>query len=211
MSENRIIVNAPAKINWYLNILDKKSDGYHNIQSVMQTIDLYDTLEINKIDTRDINIIIEGKNKYNISIGENNLITKAAKALGVYGIEVKLTKRIPVEAGLGGGSSDAAATISALNDMFELGYKKSELAEKAAKIGADVPFFIYGGACIAEGIGEILTPIEPVKSYDILIEKPEIGLSTKMIYELMDKEKRTDKIGFNDFISHFNNDDKELI
>lgn len=205
-----LTVEAPAKINWYLNVLDKRANGYHNIETVMQTISLHDTLTFSKNATKEINITISDGNKYDISLGENNLIHKAVKVLGLYGVDIHLKKNIPVEAGLGGGSSDAASTLVALNDLFSLGYSKSKLAEKAMLIGSDVPFFVYGGACIVRGIGEEVEPIKPVTTYDIIVRKPNAGLSTKRIYELMDQEKREKVISFNDFIAHFNNSDKEL-
>lgn len=209
MAKN-VTAKAPAKINWYLDILDKRANGYHNIKTVMQTIDLHDTLTFSENDTDKINISLLSDNKYNISLGEGNLIYKAARELGVYGVDIVLEKNIPVEAGLGGGSSDAATTLVTLNDMFSLGFSKEELAAKAMNIGSDVPFFVYGGACIVEGIGEAVTPIAPVTNYDIVIRKPDAGLSTKKIYELIDNQKRIDKIPFDEFITHFNNNDDKL-
>lgn len=203
-------IDAPAKINWYLNIVGKRHDGYHEIETVMQTIDLHDTIELEKTDGKNISLTIFGENAKCIAADESNLVVRAARALGVYGVDIKLTKRIPIEAGLGGGSSDAASTMSALNEMFELGYSKAELAAKAAKIGADVPFFIYGGACVARGIGDILTPVEPVTAYEIITDKPSSGLSTKKIYELIDREQNRNKIMLDEFLCHFNNSDREL-
>ncbi len=201
--------NAPAKINWYLNVLSKRDNGYHDIQTVMQTIDLYDTVCVTKADHKEIKVSIDG-NVFEIARPEDNLVYKAAAQLGVYGVDIRLTKRIPVQAGLGGGSSDAATTLCLLNEMFELGYSKQELAARAVNLGADVPFFIYGGACIAEGIGEVLTPVEPVTRYNIKIKKPDMGLSTGMIYSLVDKATREGEITLANFLAHFNNDDDEL-
>ncbi len=204
-----VTVKAPAKINWYLNVTGKRSDGYHDIESVMQTVDIFDTLEICRNDTKNINIFVED-NPYGIDGTENNIIYKAAKALGVYGVDVRLKKNIPVEAGLGGGSSDAASAMLVFNDIFSLGLSKDELRSKAANIGADVPFFIYGGACICKGIGEELTPIEPVTVYDIKIIKPDKGVSTGLIYKLIDSAPTEEHPSFDEFLSHFNNNDTDL-
>lgn len=205
-----VTLKAPAKINWYLNVVKKRDDGYHDIETVMQTIDLYDILTVTRASHKDINITIKN-NTYNIDAGENNIIYKAAKQLGVYGVDTNLEKNIPVEAGLGGGSSDAACAMKIFNDIFELGLSKSELAAKAAKIGADVPFFIYGGACAARGIGDIIEPIKPVERYDILIRKPEKGISTALIYNLIDSSPKQDHPSMEDFLKHFNDNDSELI
>ena len=119
-----VTVKAPAKINWYLNVLSKRSDGYHNIETVMQTVDIYyDTLTIKRNAGKDIRINIDN-NVFGIDTAENNIIYKAAKKLGVYGVEIDLKKNIPVEAGLGGGSSDAASAMNVFNDMFEPGLSK---------------------------------------------------------------------------------------
>lgn len=204
-----VIVKAPAKINWYLNVTGKRPDGYHDIESVMQTIDIFDTLTISRNDTRDIRITVDD-NPYGIDGTENNIIYKAAKALGVYGVDVALKKNIPVEAGLGGGSSDAASAMLVFNELFSLGLSKDELRAKAARVGADVPFFIYGGACVCKGIGEELTPIEPVTAYDISIIKPTKGVSTGLIYKLIDNAPAEEHPSLDEFLAHFNNNDTEL-
>lgn len=206
----RITVNAPAKVNFYLDVTGKRDDGYHNIETVMQTIDIHDTLTFSKAMHKEIRISFVGGNRFNITSGEKNLIHKAAMALGVWGVDVSLTKKIPTEAGLGGGSSDAASTLIALNELFALGRSREELAAIAAGIGADVPFFIYGGAAAARGIGEIIEPLEPVTDWEILIEKPEKGLSTKEIYRLMDEEERAEGHSLDEFLLHFRNSDPEL-
>ena len=205
-----VTVKAPAKINWYLNVLSKRSDGYHNIETVMQTVDIYyDTLTIKRNAGKDIRINIDN-NVFGIDTAENNIIYKAAKKLGVYGVEIYLKKNIPVEAGLGGGSSDAASAMNVFNDMFELGLSKKELAARAAEVGADVPFFIYGSACIARGIGEQIEPVQPVTRYGFRIIKPCKGLSTGLIYSLMDKEEPQVCPSLDTFLRHFNNADDEL-
>ena len=204
-----LTVKAPAKINWYLNVLKKRSDGYHDIETVMQTVDIYDTLTFTKTDSKDIRIRVDN-NIYNIDCGSNNLIYKAAEALGVYGVDICVEKKIPVEAGLGGGSSDAACTLKTLNSMFELGFSREQLASKAASIGADVPFFVYGGACAARGIGDIIEPLEPVTEYKFRIIKPCKGLSTALIYSLIDKEPKEECPSFDEFLLHFKNNDREL-
>lgn len=204
-----VTAKAPAKINWYLNVLGKRSDGYHDIETVMQTVDIFDTLTFSKTDARDIRISISN-NIYNIACGEDNLVYKAAKLLGVYGVDIHIDKTIPAQAGLGGGSSDAACTLKTLNDMFELGFSQAQLALMAVRLGADVPFFIYGGACMASGIGEIITPLEPVTDFGFKIVKPFGGLSTGHIYSLIDRAEKTEAPTMDEFLKHFKNNDKEL-
>ena len=202
-------IEAPAKINWYLNIGAKRPDGYHDIQTVMQTIPLCDTLRFSKRDDKTIGISVDGMSE-GIPCNENNLIYRAAVALGVCGVDISLTKRIPSQAGLGGGSSDAASTLVALNTMFELGKTKSELVDIAAKLGSDVPFFVHGGACVVGGMGEEVIPLEPVTSYRIAIIKHSAGLSTKDVFNRFDDMPMPKGVTLDEFVSLFNNDNKNL-
>ena len=162
---------APAKINLFLRVLGKRADGYHDIVSLMQKITLYDELTFLP---RPQGIVLKCPNS-DLPTSEDNLIFRAAKAVFSYtgyssGIEIILTKNIPVAAGLGGGSSDAATTLLALNEMCQLGLKKVELMKLGAKLGADVPFFIFGNSAFATGIGDKLKAWKnPLKLNIVLI------------------------------------------
>ncbi|MBP3348943.1 MAG: 4-(cytidine 5'-diphospho)-2-C-methyl-D-erythritol kinase [Clostridia bacterium] len=206
---NKITVKAPAKINWYLNVGAKRSDGYHDISTVMQTVELYDTLSFERADHNDVRLCVVNGGA-DIPTDERNIVCRAARALGVYGVDIKLEKNIPSQAGLGGGSSDAASALCALNDLFELGKTKAELARIAAGIGSDVPFFVYGGACLIGGMGEEVTPLQPVDSYKIGIIKHSAGLSTKDVFARFDSLPYRCDVGLDEFLRHFNNEDKNL-
>ena len=174
---------AYAKINLSLDILRKREDGYHELKMIMQTVSLYDEIYIEKADTISIEC-----NKDDIPLNNKNLAWKAADAFFNYtsinsGCKIKLIKNIPDGAGLGGGSSDAATVLLALNEIFNTNLTNEELIDIAVKIGADVPFFILQGTCLAEGIGEKLTKIENNTDPYILIHKPSFSISTKWAYE----------------------------
>ncbi len=177
-------INAYAKINLGLDVLRRRDDGYHEVRMIMQTIDLHDELVIDRIDEPGIRITTD---RGDLSCGEDNLIHKAAKLMMdeydlTGGIDVKLKKSIPVAAGLAGGSTDAAATLIAVNDLYGLGLSQSELEKLGVRIGADVPYCIMGGTALSEGIGEILTPVSPCPECMILLAKPGIGVSTAYVY-----------------------------
>ena len=174
---------AYAKINLSLDILRKREDGYHELKMIMQTVSLYDEIYIEKADTISIEC-----NKDDIPLNNKNLAWKAADAFFNYtsinsGCKIKLIKNIPDGAGLGGGSSDAATVLLALNGIFNTNLTNEELIDIAVKIGADIPFFILQGTCLAEGIGEKLTKIENNTDPYILIHKPSFSISTKWAYE----------------------------
>lgn len=182
---NDISVKALAKINLGLDVLRKREDGYHEVCMVMQTIHLYDRLDIVK--NRSGQITMETNLAF-LPTNENNLVYKAAKLLcdefGIKdGIHVNLQKRIPVAAGMAGGSTDAAAVLYGVNKMFDLGLTTQQLMERGVKIGADVPYCIMRGTALAEGIGEKLTQLPPMVKCPILIAKPAINVSTKFVYE----------------------------
>lgn len=182
---NKITAKSFSKINLSLDIKGKRNDGYHLIESVLQSIDLCDVLEFELYD--DIELLSDNKN---IPLDRNNLIIKAAELLkkefGGSGAIIKLKKNIPVAAGLAGGSSDAAATLLALNKLWSLNINKDTLTKFSLAIGADVPFCINGGTKFAEGIGDILKEIDFTK-LNLLIVKPNISVSTKEVYQLYDK------------------------
>ncbi len=180
-----ISVKALAKINLGLDVVRKREDGYHEVRMVMQTIHLYDRLEIAKNNSGKITM---QTNLSFLPTNENNLVYKAAKLLvdefGIKdGIHVDLKKHIPVAAGMAGGSTDAAAVLYGVNRMFDLGLTKKELMERGVKIGADVPYCIMRGTALAEGIGEELTQLSPMVKCPVLIAKPQISVSTKFVYE----------------------------
>ncbi|MDI6786674.1 MAG: 4-(cytidine 5'-diphospho)-2-C-methyl-D-erythritol kinase [bacterium] len=177
-------VYAPAKVNLYLRVLAKRSDGYHDIETIMQTISLYDTLVFSKSKDSQIKLIC---NNPLLPVDEGNLIYKAVQILKKYtnykkGIDIYLKKRIPIAAGLGGGSSDAAATLMTLNELWKVNLKKEELKKLGAKLGADVPFFIEKGTVLATGIGDKLTPLEPIPKTWMVLLYPKIEISTKWVY-----------------------------
>ena len=183
-----IRLKARAKINRGLDVLRKREDGYHDVRMVMQTIGIYDRLIITRIPEEDIRI---KSNLFFLPVNENNLIYKAAKLLKdsfgfAGGVEIDLNKFIPVSAGLAGGSTDAASTLFGLNRLFDLGLSTKDLMELGVSIGADVPYCVMRGTALAEGIGEKLTALPPLPRCWILIAKPPINVSTKLVYESLD-------------------------
>lgn len=183
-----IRLKARAKINLGLDVLGKRENGYHDVRMVMQTVGIYDRLIITKIPEDEIRININLKF---LPVNENNLIYKAYKLMkDEYGfsggIDVDLNKFIPIAAGMAGGSTDAASTMFAINRLFELGLSNEELMKQGIKIGADVPYCIMRGTALAEGIGEKLTKLSPMPHCHIVVAKPPINVSTKMVYESLD-------------------------
>lgn len=180
---------ARAKINLSLDVLRRLENGYHEVKMVMQTIDLYDELILKK--RQDPDIILRINSADNLGKLEDNLIYKAAKRMQEryhieQGIEVSLKKNIPVAAGMAGGSTDAAAVMLAMNEMFALGRSREELMELALPLGADIPFCIMGGTALAEGIGEKLTPLPQPPHAEIVVVKPPIMVSTQKVYQSLD-------------------------
>lgn len=184
-SNNDISLKALAKINLGLDVVRRREDGYHEVRMIMQTIHLYDRLDI--IRTKEPGIQIQTNLSF-LPVNENNLIYKAAKLLMdefsiTDGVSVKLDKRIPVAAGMAGGSTDAAAMLIGVNRLFSLGLTKRQLMERGVQIGADVPYCIMRGTALAEGIGEALSPLPPMVKCPVLIAKPSISVSTKFVYQ----------------------------
>lgn len=183
---------ARAKINLALDVCRRLENGYHEVKMVMQTIDLYDELEFKK--RADPDIILSVHSKDYLGDLENNLIFRAANLMrqqyGIQqGVEIKLKKNIPVAAGMAGGSTDAAATMIAMNELYALGLSKEALMQQALQLGADIPFCILGGTALAEGIGEKLTPLPAPPPATLLIVKPPIMVSTKWVYENLQADK----------------------
>ena len=182
---DKIQLKALAKINLGLDVLRRREDGYHEVKMIMQTIGLHDDLEIRKTKTPGIQV---KTNLYYLPTNENNLVYKAATLLMDEfqiqdGVSIQLKKRIPVAAGMAGGSSDGAAVLWGINQMYGLGLSMQALMERGVRLGADVPYCIQRGTALAEGIGEKLSVLPPMPKCTILIAKPGISVSTKFVYE----------------------------
>ena len=175
-------------------MLGRRENGYHDVRMVMQTVYLYDRIIMKKSKTPGIRL---ETNLYYLPVNENNLAYQAAQMLMdefhmEEGVSIQLDKHIPVAAGMAGGSSNAAAVLFGMNRMFSLGLSQKELMERGVKLGADVPYCIMRGTVLAEGIGEILTPLSPMPKCYVLIAKPAISVSTKMVYEKLDSHEIED-------------------
>ena len=181
---DRISCKAYAKINLCLRVLGKRPDGYHDIFSLMQAIDLCDDISFKRIDEEAIKIKC---NDPDVPTGDDNLIARAFLAMKRKyslsgGLDVRLHKRIPAGAGLGGGSSDCAAAIRAVDEIFQLSLTSSEMVQIGASLGSDVPFFFSSGSAVVTGRGDIVRNIKLPLSYFILLVVPKIHISTKAIY-----------------------------
>lgn len=191
---DKLELKALGKINLGLDVLGRRDNGYHDVRMVMQTVYLYDQITITKKSTPGIEL---ETNLFYLPVNENNLAYRAAKLLMdefriEEGVKIYLEKHIPVAAGMAGGSSNAAAVLVGMNRLFGLGLNQQELMERGVKLGADVPYCVMRGTVLAEGIGEILTPLEPMPKCYILIAKPAIGVSTKVVYEKLDSKEIED-------------------
>lgn len=187
----KLELKALGKINLGLDVIGRRDNGYHDVRMVMQTLYLYDNVVLEK--KAEPGIEIES-NLFFLPKDDNNIAYKAAKLLidefqiqG--GIKITLDKHIPVAAGMAGGSSNAAAVLYGMNRMFGLGLSQEELMERGVVLGADVPYCIMRGTVLAEGIGEVLTPLAPMPKCQILIAKPPISVSTKLVYEKLDSKE----------------------
>ena len=179
-------IEAPAKVNLFLEVLGKRPDGYHEIVTVMQTVGLSDTLEV--AEGEGFEIEVEG---IPIPPGGENLVLKAARLLAETagtrkGARFRLLKRIPPGAGLGGGSSDAAAALMALDRVWDLKASKEDLAGVAARVGSDVPFFLHGEAALCRGRGELVEPLGALSVMPLLLIWPGLALSTRAVYEAVE-------------------------
>jgi len=180
-------IKAYAKINIALDVVGKRKDGYHLLRMIMQAIDLYDTIEIEKIDSG-INLKC---NKHYVPTDERNLAYKAAKLFKeTYsideGVDITLDKNIPVSAGLAGGSTDAAGVLKLMNKIFDVNADDDELKALGLKLGADVPYCISGGTALCEGIGEQITQLKQFNDKILILIKPPFGVSTKEVYKNFD-------------------------
>ena len=181
-------LRAFAKINLGLDVIRKREDGYHEVRMIMQTIQMYDLLKMDKQKDQKVQGIHLTTNLPYVPCDERNLVYKAAKMLMDefhidQGLTMDLRKFIPVSAGMAGGSSDAAAAMVGVNRLFGLKLTAKQLMKRGVSIGADVPYCIMRGTALAEGIGEILTPLLPIPSCYILIGKPGVNVSTKIAYD----------------------------
>lgn len=182
---DEISVKALAKINLGLDVVRRREDGYHEVKMIMQTIHLFDRVQLKKKKEAEVTL---RTNLSFLPVDENNLAYRAAEMLRTEfdikeGVEINLEKHIPVAAGMAGGSTDGAAVLYAMNEMFELGLSKQMLMDRGVKLGADVPYCIMRGTALAEGIGEKLTQLPPMVKCPVLIAKPQISVSTRYVYE----------------------------
>ena len=180
----RMKLKAHGKINLGLDVLRRREDGYHEVKMIMQTVGLYDSIDLKLLDQPGIRV---ETNLCYLPNNENNLVWKAADLLMREfslpgGISIRLKKMIPVAAGMAGGSSDAAAVLFGVNRMFGLGLSMEELKKRGVTIGADVPYCLMRGTALSAGIGEILTPLPPAPQCAVLLAKPRVSVSTKWVY-----------------------------
>ena len=184
-------LKARAKINLGLDVVGRRDNGYHDVRMIMQTVGIYDRMVITRIPENEARI---RTNLGFLPVNENNLIYKAYKLMqDTYhfdgGIDVDLRKFIPVSAGMAGGSTDAASTLFAINKLFSLGQNLKQLMNLSVNLGADVPYCLLRGTALAEGIGEQLTSLKPMPNCYIIIAKPPISVSTKLVYEKLDSDE----------------------
>lgn len=210
---DEIKLKALAKINLGLDVVRRREDGYHEVRMVMQTIHLYDQLLIQKSDTAGIQI---HSNLSFLPVNENNLVYKAGKLLmdefDIHtGVSVELNKRIPVAAGMAGGSTDAAAMLYGMNQLFGLKLKRKDLMERGVQIGADVPYCIMRGTALAEGIGEKLSSLPPMVKCPVLIAKPAVSVSTKFVYQNLKLDEQTPHPDIDALIADIRNKDLDGI
>lgn len=186
-----LTLSANAKINLTLDILGTREDGYHEVAMIMQEISLHDTLSMGKINQGiSLTIVIEGQ-QGTLPADASNLCWKAAALVQKEynlqeGVEIHLTKRIPMAAGLAGGSADAAAVLKGMNHLFRLGMTEARLCELGARLGSDIPFCIMGGTMLATGRGEVLTRLPSFPRLSVVLAKPPVGVSTAWAYKTYD-------------------------
>ena len=205
-------IKAYAKINISLDIVGKREDGYHLLEMIMQSIDLYDEISIEK-QKEDITITCD---KQYVPVDERNLAYKAAKLFKeeyniTSGVSININKNIPVCAGLGGGSTDAAAVLKIMNKLFDINASEEKLMELGLKLGADVPYCISGGTAICKGIGEEVTKLKPFKDKILVLVKPPFGVSTKVVYQEFKLDRVRNHPNTNLLIKAIENDDLEEV
>lgn len=185
---------ANAKINLSLDVLRKREDGYHELRMIMQSVELHDTVILEPGGT---DIRVECNSRWVPNNSDNIACKAAALIMDKYGIKsglgIRIIKRIPVAAGMAGGSTDAAAVLKGLNQLFSIGLDTAALMETGRQIGADVPYCIAGGTMLAEGIGEVLTPLKSFSGINLVIIKPETGVSTAWVFKNLDLKKPVER------------------
>lgn len=207
-----LLLPAPAKLNLFLTITGRRDDGYHDLQTLFQFVDYGDTLGFSLASEGELSLISELKN----IAPEQNLIIKAARLLQAHtqcrqGACIELTKRLPMGGGLGGGSSDAATTLLALNQLWQLGLSLDELASLGLQLGADVPVFVRGFAAFAEGVGEQLTPVSPAEPWYLII-CPEVSVATAEIFQDPELIRNSPALSWDDWLTtQWRNDCEPLV
>ena len=191
--------SAPAKLNLFLHITHRRDDGMHCLQTLFQFLDYGDEIAARLRQDGDISL------QDAMGLGDNNLVVQAAKLLQQtsqthFGADIRLEKRLPAGGGLGGGSSDAATTLVILNQLWQCGLSRSELAELGLKLGADVPIFVHGNAAWAEGVGEQFTPVDPPEPW-YLVVKPQVEVSTAEIFSISELTRDCPPITIRDFLA----------
>lgn len=205
-------IKAYGKVNISLDVVGKREDGYHLLSMIMQNIDLYDEIEVEK---QECGIILECNKSY-VPVDNRNLAYKAAEIFKerydiVDGVKINIEKNIPVSAGLAGGSTDAAAVLKVMNELFNVNATEEELMELGLKLGADIPYCIHGGTALCEGIGEIITPIKPFRDKIVVLVKPAFGVSTKEVYKNFNLEKVKQHPKTAEIINAIENDDLNFV
>jgi len=208
----KFIFPSPAKLNLFLHVVGQRNDGYHELETLFQFIDYSDTIEISVSKSVDIELLtpIDGVKN------EDNLIVKAALLLQkniqqkqqnpIYGAKISINKILPMGGGLGGGSSNAATVLVALNKLWQSHFTHNELAEMGLSLGADVPVFVHGFSAFAQGVGEKLTPVFPDECW-YLITKPDVSISTASVFASNDLPRNSAKIVSKDFNTDYKDDD----
>lgn len=211
-SAQKLTLPSPAKLNLFLHITGQRPDGYHNLQTIFQFLNYYDTLHFQLNDSNNLSLTPALKGVSN----EDNLIIKAARLLQEHsgcelGADIKIEKVLPMGGGLGGGSSNAATTLLALNKLWGLNLSLDELAELGLQLGADVPVFVHGHAAFAEGIGEILTPVPDLPEPWYLVVCPQVNVNTGKIFSHKGLTRDTDPINMRTALRQEGNDCQQIV
>ncbi|HSO10716.1 MAG TPA: 4-(cytidine 5'-diphospho)-2-C-methyl-D-erythritol kinase [Desulfoprunum sp.] len=186
--QRTVVLPAPAKINLFLHVRRRRADGYHDLETWMQKLDFGDTVELRLRDDGSLGLDCSDRS---LPTDRSNLAWRAAEVFFSasrrgkgYGVDIRIAKRIPVAAGLGGGSSDAGSVLRGLNRLFDNEFSRTELCAMALRLGADVPFFVVeDDAVLAEGVGEVMYPVETLKGYGVLLVNPGFSVSTRWVFE----------------------------